>query len=392
MKKSDWIVLGAFLLALGLGAGAVLSRLTGSATEQGSRAPRVRAITRADIGKAGLSMLEAAWYTKRENGEVRCELCPRLCILRPAERGYCRVRANIDGKLYLLVYGRIAAAHVDPIEKKPLFHFLPGARALSIATAGCNLSCVFCQNWSISQIYPEDAQTVTLTPQQVVDEAIRAGCQTIAYTYNEPTVFYEFMLECAKLARKNGIRNVWVTAAYITPGPLRELAQYLDAANVDIKGIRDEYYRKYCDGHLQPVLDAVRILREAGVFVEVTNLVVPGGNDSEQDLRDLARWVRKQAGPDMVLHFSRYFPAYRMEQPGPTPESTLVAARRIAREEGLRYVYIGNLPGEGFEDTVCPRCGRVLIKRYGYQIDWPSYGIVNGVCRYCGAKVSGVWK
>jgi pyruvate formate lyase activating enzyme len=391
VKRADGIVLGALLLAVGLGAGVVAARMAAPAAAQGSR-PSVRGITRAEAEKAGLSMVEASWYSKRENGEVRCELCPRLCILRPGDRGSCRVRVNIGGTLYSLVYGRIAAIHVDPIEKKPLLHFLPGAKALSIATAGCDLACAFCQNWSISQAYPEEAQAQIFTPQDVVDLAKREGCPVIAYTYNEPTVFFEFMLDCARLARKNGIRNVWVTAAYITPGPLRELAKYLDAANVDIKGIRDDYYRKYCDGHVQPVLDAVRILEEAGVHLEITNLVLPGANDSEQDLRDLASWVRQNLGPDAVLHFSRYFPMYKMEQPGPTPESTLLEARRIAREQGLHYVYIGNLPGEGYEDTICPACGRLLVRRSGYEVDWKQYGIVDGACRYCGAKVSGVWK
>jgi pyruvate formate lyase activating enzyme len=391
VRRADGIVLWAMLLAVGLGAGVVINRLAAPAAVQGSR-PSVRGISRAEAEKAGLSMVEASWYTKRENSEVRCELCPRLCILRPGARGYCKVRVNIGGTLYSLVYGRIAAIHVDPIEKKPLFHFLPGAKALSIATAGCDLACAFCQNWSISQVYPEEAPAEALTPQEVVDLAKREGCPVIAYTYNEPTVFYEFMLECAKLARQNGIRNVWVTAAYITPGPLRELAKYLDAANVDIKGIRDDYYRKYCDGHVQPVLDAIRILEEAGVYVEITNLVLPGANDSGQDLRDLSAWVRQNIGPDAVLHFSRYFPMYKMEQPGPTPESTLLEARRIAQEQGLRYVYIGNLPGEGYEDTSCPSCGRLLVRRIGFEVDRASYGIVGGACRYCGAKVSGVWE
>ncbi|MGA2973765.1 MAG: AmmeMemoRadiSam system radical SAM enzyme [Spirochaetia bacterium] len=391
MRRGDWIVLGALALAVGLGAGVVISRLSAPAGIQGSR-PNVKGISRAEAEKAGLSMKEAAWYTKQENGVVRCELCPRLCILGPGARGYCKVRVNIDGTLYSLVYGRIAAIHVDPIEKKPLFHFLPGAKALSIATAGCDLSCAFCQNWTISQAYPEETQAETLTPRDIVDMAKREGCQVIAYTYNEPTVFYEFMLDCAKLARQNGIRNVWVTAAYITPGPLRELAKYLDAANVDIKGIRDDYYRKYCDGHVEPVLDAIKILKEEGVYVEITNLVVPDGNDSDQDIRDLSAWVMQNLGPDAVLHFSRYFPMYKMEQPGPTPESTLLQARRIAQEQGLRYVYIGNLPGPGYEDTICPNCGRLLVRRIGFDIDWSTYGIVNGACRYCGAKVSGVWK
>jgi pyruvate formate lyase activating enzyme len=389
MKRGDWIVVVALVLAVGLVIGVVAGRP--GKPEQGSR-PGMKGMGREDAEKAGLSLTEASWYVKRENGEVQCELCPRLCILGPNARGYCKVRVNIGGALYSLVYGKVAAIHVDPIEKKPLFHFLPGARALSIATAGCNLACAFCQNWSISQAYPEDAEAEKLMPQDVVELAKREGCPVIAYTYSEPTVFYEFMLDCAKLARQNGIRNVWVTAAYINPGPLRGLAKYLDAANVDIKGIRDDYYRRYCDGHVQPVLDAVKILEEEGVYVELTNLVVPGGNDSERDIRDLVAWIRQNVGKDAVLHFSRYFPMYKMEQPGPTPESTLLEARRIALEEGLKYVYIGNLPGAGYEDTVCPGCGRLLARRVGYDVDWTTYGIVDGACRYCGAGVTGVWK
>lgn len=394
VKRGDWIVAGALVLAVGLGVAVVAGRVAGAAAGAPARGSRstVRGITRAEAEKANLSLVEASWYTKLGDGEVRCELCPRLCLLGPGDRGYCRVRVNLDGTLYSLVYGRIAAVHVDPIEKKPLLHFLPGAKALSIATAGCDLACAFCQNWTLSQVYPEDLDAQVLAPQEVVDLAKSTGSEVIAYTYNEPTVFFEYLLDCARLARANGIRNVWVTAAYITPGPLRELAQYLDAANVDIKGIREDYYRKYCDGHVQPVLDAVRILAEAGVHVEVTNLVLPGANDSEQDLRDLSAWVRDNLGPDTVLHFSRYFPMYKMEQPGPTPESTLLEARLIAREEGLRYVYIGNLPGAGYEDTTCPVCGRVLLRRSGYEVDWDSYGIVDGACRYCGARVSGVWR
>jgi pyruvate formate lyase activating enzyme len=391
VKKADAAVLGMFLLAVALAAGVVLSRAPASGAAAGSR-PSARGMSRSEAEKAGLSLKEASWYAVLEKDEVRCELCPRFCLLRPGERGYCKVRLNAGGTLFSLVYGRITAVHIDPIEKKPLFHFLPGSKALSIATAGCDLACVFCQNWTISQAYPEEAQFQELSPQDVVELAESSGCESIAYTYNEPTVFYEYMLDCAKLAREHGIRNVWVTAAYINPEPLRELARYLDAANVDIKGIREDYYRKYCDGSVEPVLNAIQILREAGVHVEITNLVVPGGNDEERDIRDLAEWVRTEMGATAVLHFSRYFPSYRMEQPGPTPESTLLAARRIAREKGLGYVYIGNLPGGGYEDTVCPGCGRPLVKRTGFQVDWSSYGIVDGACRFCGAKVSGVWK
>jgi len=351
----------------------------------------VRKISLKEAETKNLSLMEALYYKKLDNNEVECELCPKKCRLRPGERGVCKVRVNFGGALYTLVYGMVVAANNDPVEKKPLFHFLPGERALSIATAGCNLSCAFCQNWTISQSYPEDTRFVPLTPGAIVDLAIRQGCGSIAYTYSEPTIFYEYMLDCAKIAHENGLKNVWVTAGYINPEPLRNLAQYIDAANVDLKGIRDEYYQKYCGGHVKPVLETLKILKEMGMHLEITNLIVPGANDSEEDLRDLARWVFRNIGEDAVLHFSRYFPAYRMETP-PTPLSTLVRAREIAMEEDLHYVYIGNVPGDSYENTYCKNCGRLLVRRRGYTIIWQDYAVKNGRCPYCGEEIYGVWK
>ncbi len=392
MKQADRAVVILLVVAVLLGSAATLLSLRAAKAPGQEHVPSIRGISREKAQEAGLSTKEASWYTRIENDEVECELCPRSCILRPGERGYCKVRVNFGGTLYLLVYGKVVAAHNDPIEKKPLFHFLPGERALSIATAGCNLACAFCQNWTISQVYPEDARALTTSPEEVVAEAEREGCKAIAYTYSEPTIFYEFMLDCAKLARQRGIKNLWVTAGYINPEPLRELARYLDAANVDLKGIRDEYYQKYCEGHVAPVKETIRILKEMGVHVEITNLVVPGGNDSEEDLTALARWVRENVGADAVLHFSRYFPMYKMESPAPTPVDTLLRARRIAREQGLHYVYVGNTPGEELENTYCPKCGRLLVRRQGFSVDWSSYGIDNGRCRYCGKVIYGLWK
>ena len=357
-------------------------------THVGSRvAP---ALTEAQIRAADLSMREAMYYKKMAGGKVRCTLCPNLCLLAEGERGSCRVRANIGGKLRTLVYGRVVATHDDPIEKKPLFHYLPGTRSFSIATAGCNLGCIFCQNWEISQAFPEKAYHQTVTPEQVVATAKRRGCKTIAYTYTEPTIFYEFMLDCAKLAHKEGLKNVWVTCGYINPEPLRELCKVMDAANIDLKGYSEEFYNEYCGASLEPVLTTLKITKEAGVWVEVTNLVIPGANDDEKTIREMCRWYMKNLGPDVPLHFSRFSPKYRMRHASYTPPATLEMAARIARDAGIRYVYIGNMPTESGEDTFCPYCKRRLVNRVRYLI--AENKIKNGCCPYCGKKIPGVWQ
>jgi pyruvate formate lyase activating enzyme len=350
---------------------------------------KVPGLSADEIRRAGLSLKEAMYYEKLPGGRVQCTLCPVMCVLGEGERGSCRARINIGGILRTLVYGRLLAANDDPIEKKPLFHFLPGSRSLSIATAGCNLGCVFCQNWQISQALPEEAPHMTVTPEQVVAEAKRQGCRSISFTYTEPTIFYEFMLDTARLAHQQGIRTVWITCGYINPTPLRELCKVLDAANIDVKGFSESYYQRYCGGSLEPVLTALRIAREEKVWVEVTNLIVPGGNDDPRMISDLCQWHMAHLGPDVPLHFSRFFPMYRMLDADPTPLETLQTAARIARDAGIHYVYIGNIATPSGEDTICPKCGHTLVRRRGFDV--LENDIRDGRCPYCGAQIAGVW-
>jgi pyruvate formate lyase activating enzyme len=296
---------------------------------------------------------------------------------------------NLDGELVSLVYGRPVAVHVDPIEKKPLYHFQPGSLSFSVATAGCNLACRFCQNWEISQAAPEEVPPYDLPPEKLVEEAEEAGCSSIAYTYTEPIIFYEYMLDTARLAHQRGMRNVMITAGYINEGPLRELCQHVDAANVDLKSIRDAYYRQVCYGRLDPVLNTLKVLVDCGVWVEVTNLVVPTLNDHEEDLRDLSRWVLENLGEDVPLHFSRFFPTYRLTNKPPTPVATLRDARETALQEGLHHVYVGNVVTGSGSHTVCPGCGETLIEREGYSII--ENRIEDGRCPECGTEIEGVW-
>ena len=319
---------------------------------------------------------------------VQCQLCPWECVLSPGQRGRCRARQNIGGELATLVYGNPCAVNIDPMEKKPLFHFHPATTIFSIATAGCNFSCSFCQNWQISQSAPEDVRGHSLSPRQVVEEAIRAGCRSIAYTYNEPVIFFEYAYDCAALAREKGIRNVLVTNGFINEEPLRRLCRVLDAANVDLKG-DDDYYRRICGGRLAPVERTIEVMKEEGVWVEITNLVVPTLNDRAEDFRRLSQWVRRKAGADTPLFFSRFTPMYRLQKLPLTPTSTLQQARGIAREEGLNYVYTGNIRGVESESTFCPDCGKMIIKRIGYGV--PEMRIKEGGCAFCGRPIAGVW-
>ena len=351
---------------------------------------KVPGLTPEQIRASGLSTREAKYYEKLSDGRVQCGLCPVFCLLRDGERGGCGVRINLDGTLRTLVYGRLVAVHQDPIEKKPLYHFLPASRAFSVATAGCNLGCVFCQNWQISQALPESARQMTATPEEVVAAAKRTGCRTIAYTYTEPTVFYEFMLDCARLARKEGLRNLWITCGYINPEPLRELCKVMDAANIDLKGFSEEFYQEYCQASLEPVLTTLRIAKEEGMWVEVTNLVIPGANDDPTMIRDMCKWLVANVGPDVPLHFSRFHPNYRLLHKPPTPPATLEMAARIAREEGIRHVYIGNMATQSGDDTFCPECGRLLVERRGFEV--LRNELAGNRCPACGAEVAGVWR
>jgi pyruvate formate lyase activating enzyme len=320
---------------------------------------------------------------------IECQLCPRHCRLAEGERGNCRVRINLDGRMKTLAYGNPCAVHIDPIEKKPLFHFLPGTPSFSIATAGCNLHCKYCQNWQISQRQPEETTNEDLPPEQVVSNALKSNCQSISYTYSDPIIFYEYTLDTAKLAKKAGIRNVLVTAGYIEQAPLLEWCPYIDAANVDLKGITDEFYQKMSSATLAPVQNTIVTMIKNGVWVEITNLIVPSWNDRDEDLRPLCRWVRETLGPDIPLHFSRFYPMHQLKNLPATPEQTLIRARDIALSTGLHYVYIGNVPWVEGETTLCPKDKNVLIRRMGLSV--LENNIVNGKCKSCGTPIPGVW-
>jgi len=332
----------------------------------------------------------AAYWESLDDSFVRCGLCPRRCVVPPGGRGYCEVRENRDGVYYTLTYGNPCALHVDPIEKKPFYHFLPTTTAFSIATAGCNLDCKFCQNWHISQARPEELANYDLPPEELVAAAVRSGAPSIAYTYSEPTIFYEYMLECAKLAHDSGLRNVYHSNGYIQPEPLRELAVYLDAANVDLKGFTEDYYREMSNASLAPVLRSLKILKEEGVHLEITTLLVPGANDDPEMLTEMCRWIVDNLGATVPVHFSRFHPQHRLRNLPPTPVERLDRAREIALREGLRYVYVGNVPGHEANSTYCPACSTELIHRIGYSVEVTA--METGRCSACGAAVDGVWE
>jgi pyruvate formate lyase activating enzyme len=338
-------------------------------------------------GRLGVKL--SPYFTPLEAGLVRCELCPRQCETAPGERGYCDVRENRDGRLYSLVYGNPCAVHVDPVEKKPFFHVLPGSRSFSIATAGCNFDCKFCQNWEISQAPPDETFNYELTPEGVVGYAARTGCRSIASTYVEPTIFMEYMLDVGRRAKERGLLKVMHSNGYVKPRPLADLCEVLDAACIDLKGITESYYREFAEGTLQPVLDTLKTLRKRGVHVEIVNLLVPGKNDSPPAVRDLSRWIRDELGPGTPLHFSRFYPLYKLKSLPPTPVSTLERARATAQEQGLQFVYVGNVPGNPGEHTYCPECGDKLIERIGYRVKVHSFDA--GLCGKCGGGIPGIW-
>ena len=332
---------------------------------------------------------EALYYHKTEKGTVQCVLCPNLCVIPDGKRGFCRVRTNRGGSLYTLVYGAPCAVHIDPIEKKPFFHVLPGSRSYSIATVGCNMGCVFCQNWQISQASPENSVSYDMPPEKVVEGAIKEQCETIAFTYTEPTVFYEYMLDIAKLAQARGVKCVMHSCGYINPEPLRELCKYLFAADIDLKGFTEEFYKKMGQGHLQPVLETLKILKEQGVWIEITNLVISGENDEPEQIKAMCQWIKDTLGDSVPLHFSRFYPAYKLQNLPPTSVETLENARDIAMQVGLKYVYLGNIPAHPGESTYCPNCKRNVLQRLGYTII--NNDIVDGKCKFCGTDIEGRW-
>jgi pyruvate formate lyase activating enzyme len=339
--------------------------------------------------KSNLSHVEARYYEKHPDREIECVLCPRNCKLGDKERGYCGVRENRDGIYYTLVYGKVCASNVDPIEKKPFFHFLPGRSALSIASAGCNVNCKFCQNWEISQVRPEQIRHIDLSPAQVVATAQQYHSPVIAYTYSEPVVFFEYMYDTSVLARKSKIKNVVVTGGHIRPEPLKELLNVVDAIKVDVKSFSQEFYTDYVRGELKPVLEAVKIIAKSPIWLEIVYLVIPTLNDSDEEIKRLSQWIITEIGPDVPLHFSRFQPMYLLKNLPPTPRSTLENARTIARKEGINYVYIGNIPGHEAENTYCPNCNKLIIERQGYRIK--NNNLKDGKCKFCSNPISGVW-
>ena len=342
-------------------------------------------------------MKEAMLYEKTVDDRVRCAVCAHRCTIKPGQRGICAVRENREGTLYSLVYGLAISQAVDPVEKKPLFHFYPGSAAFSVAAVGCNFRCTFCQNADISQLPRERGRIIgrETSPESLVSTAKRYGCQSIAYTYTEPTVWFEYTYDTAILARQAGIANIYVTDGYMTPEVIDafrdagdDQGSLLDAANVDLKAFRDEFYRKQCGARLQPVLDSLKRMKEQGVWVEVTTLVIPGLNDSEEELRDIAQFIAEELGPETPWHISRFHPTYKLTDRPRTPIQTLNRARQIGLAVGLRYVYEGNVPGSDGENTYCYHCGKQIIQRFGFTIG--SKHIRDGKCGRCGTAIDGI--
>ena len=335
-------------------------------------------------------MREAMFYEKAGGNRVRCGLCRFRCLIADGKRGICAVRENRGGTLYTLVYGKAIAEHADPIEKKPLYHVMPGSKSYSVATVGCNFRCLHCQNYSISQPVHDTLRItgIDLLPEEIVARALASGCRSIAYTYTEPTIFFEYAYDTAVLAKKAGLRNIFVTNGYITPEALACIRPYLDAANIDLKGFSERFYNEVVHAMLKEVLDSIVEYKRQGIWIELTTLVIPGWNDSDEDLRGIAGFIAEKVGNETPWHVSAFHPTYKLTDRTSTPLDTLRRARRIGLEAGLRYVYEGNVPGEGGENTYCPSCGETLIERHGFYLEHNS--IEMGKCPTCAAVIDGI--
>jgi len=332
-------------------------------------------------------MKEAMFYEKLSEELVQCNLCPHNCKIKDQKRGLCGVRENQKGKLISIVYGKACATAVDPIEKKPLFHFLPGTMSYSVATVGCNLTCKFCQNWEISQgnkpnkpIYGHD-----LTPKDIVDDAQKNKCESIAYTYTEPTIFYEYAYDTCVLAKKKGIKNIFVSNGFINPGPIDKISKVLDGINIDLKGFSEEYYEKICGARLQPILDAIKQYHKNRVWVEVTTLIVPGHNDNEEMLNKIAEFIAK-IDKSIPWHISRFYPHYKMQDTPPTDIKIIHKAVEIGKKHGLKYIYAGNVPGDDYESTYCPKCNKKVIERFGFAVQ--NINIKDNKCKFCDESIN----
>jgi pyruvate formate lyase activating enzyme len=336
------------------------------------------------------NLKKAVLWDAAEGKKVRCKLCAHRCVIDEGKLGRCCVRKNIDGVLYSLNYYKVCSANPDPIEKKPLYHFQPGSSSFSIATMGCNFRCEFCQNWQISQAAIEDGgiDGQAISPEQIVAAAIRSGCKSIAYTYTEPTIFMELCNDCGRLAKKNGLTNVFVSNGYETIEAIDFAKEWLDGINVDLKSFSEDYYERLCKAHLKPVLDTLKyIAKETKIWLEVTTLLIPGENDSDDELKKLTEFLVNEVGADVPWHISRFHPQYKYLDSSPTPMKALERAEQIGKEAGLHYIYIGNVPGSKSENTFCYNCGRVLLERIGYRI--LANHITGGCCPDCGTKIAG---
>lgn len=333
-------------------------------------------------------MREAEYYERRADGTVACRLCPHGCVLAKGQRGRCHSRVNTGGRLMAEAYGRVCAMAVDPVEKKPLLHFHPGARCFSLAAAGCNLSCLNCQNHSISQATPADVPHRHTPPADVPLLAEANNCPLVAYTYTEPLTYLEYTRDCARACHRHGLANILVTAGYINPEPLAELLPFIDAANIDLKSFSDDIYRSVSRASLAPVLRAITMMRDAGLWIEVTNLVIPGVNDDMDMIRRMCRWLADNGLADAPLHFSRFFPQHRMAHLAPTPVETLTEARGVATDSGMNHVYIGNVALPGAEDTRCHNCGTLLVRRNRFDVETKGF---DGICPKCRLNVPGIW-
>ena len=335
-------------------------------------------------------VVEARFYEKLPYRKTKCKLCPRECVIDDQERGYCGVRENRGGTYYSLVHSRVCSANRDPIEKKPLFHFAPGTMAFSVATAGCNVNCKMCQNWEISQSRPEQVQATYMPPRTLASLAQQYRCPSIAYTYNEPTVFIEYVLDAAAAGRAAGVKSVVISGGYIQRDPLIELCKRVDAIKIDLKGYSEKFYKEVVNGELKPVLDTLATIRKQGVWNEIVYLVIPTLNDSDDQFKGLARWVKTELGPDVPVHFTQFHPEYLLKNLPVTPVPTLERAKAICDAEGLRYIYVGNVPGHPAESTYCPKCRRVVVERMGFSIR--GFHLDGGKCHFCQTTIPGVWE
>jgi pyruvate formate lyase activating enzyme len=338
----------------------------------------------------GLMLTEARFWKEMAGDRVQCQLCFRACTIAEGSRGHCETRINKDGELYSLIYGRAAAIQIDPVEKEPLLHFLPATSTLCFGTAGCNFRCRFCQNWHLAAMKPEEVDSLFLVPEKAVEGAIMLGCQSISFTYNEPTVFYEWMYDVAEAAKAAGIRTYFHTNGGMKEKPLKELLQYMDAVCVDLKGFTAEFFEETSLSELEPVLDTLKTIKESGVWLEITCLIIPTLNDDMEKIEEMCLWIKDNLGDEVPVHFSRFFPAYKLTRLPPTPIETLEKARETALSVGLKYVTIGNVPGHEANSTFCPQCGETVIKRVHFSI--LENNLENGKCKFCGYPIAGVWE